>query len=51
MGDHSLEAVMRPCQVIHFIVRTSKKYILFVLFSSVFSPGFFEGVVGGWGRH
>ena len=27
---------MRPCQVIHFIVRTSKKYILFVLFSYVF---------------
>ena len=23
---------MRPCQVINFIVRTSKKYILFVLF-------------------
>ena len=36
MGDHSPEPVMRPCQVIHFIVRTSKKYILFVLFSYVF---------------
>ena len=27
---------MRPCRVINFIVRTSKKYILFVLFSYVF---------------
>ena len=43
MGDHSSEPVdetmsgnifhcknKRPCQVINFIVRTSKKYILFV---------------------
>ena len=36
MGDHSLEPVDETCQVINFIVRTSKKYILFILFSYVF---------------
>ena len=30
MGDHSPEPVDEKCQVINFIVRTSKKYILFV---------------------
>ena len=36
MGDHSLEPVDETCLVINFIVRTSKKYILFILFSYVF---------------
>ena len=36
MGDYSLEPVQETCQVINFIVRTSKKYILFILFSYVF---------------
>ena len=36
MGDHSPEPVDETCQVINFIVTTSKKYILSVLFSNVF---------------
>ena len=36
MGDHSLEPVDETCHVINFIVRTSKKYVLFILFSYVF---------------